>query len=162
MSHDTLSVGQAAPDFTLSGDRDETFTLSEAGQPVILYFYPKDMTPGCTVQACDFRDFDALFTQAGYKVIGISPDGATSHDKFRSKHGLPFTLLSDTEHEVSKAYGVWREKTSFGKTHVGMVRSTFVIDEQGKIAAIYDKVKAKGHTEQLLKDLGVSLTQTLS
>lgn len=155
MSNTTLTVGQSAPDFTLSGDRDETFTLSEAGQPVILYFYPRDMTPGCTTQACDFRDFDARFVNAGYKVIGVSPDAEKRHEKFRDKYELPFTLLSDPEHEVSLAYGVWREKTSFGKTSVGMVRSTFVIDKDGKLEAIYDKVKSKGHAELLLKDLNI-------
>lgn len=148
-----LNVGDQAPDFTLDSDDDGEVSLSDLrGQKVILYFYPKDMTPGCTTQACDFRDNMETFEEKGYRVLGVSPDPVERHEKFRGKHDLNFTLLADPEHDVAQAYGVWREKKNYGKTYTGIVRSTFFIDEEGKIAEIQDNVRAKGHVERLLRD----------
>jgi peroxiredoxin Q/BCP len=152
MPNPILEPGQDAPDFTLDADGDTSVTLSELrGAPVVLYFYPKDMTPGCTVQACDFRDSHAAFTLAGYTILGVSPDPAARHDKFKLKHDLNFPLLADTDNAVAKAYGVWREKKNYGKTYMGIVRSTFVIGEDGKILHILDNVRAKGHADRLKK-----------
>lgn len=149
-----LSIGDAAPDFTLQGDQDVTFTLSEhRGQRVIIYFYPKDMTPGCTTQACDFRDNHQRFVDQGYLVIGISPDSPERHAKFRDKHDLNFMLLSDPEHVVATQFGVWREKKNYGKTYMGIVRSTFIVDAEGNLEDIQDNVRAKGHVEKLSKAL---------
>jgi thioredoxin-dependent peroxiredoxin len=151
-----LSVGDAAPDFTLPSDTDGDVTLSALkGHKVILYFYPKDLTPGCTNQACDFRDQQGPLETAGYKVLGVSPDPVSLHAKFREKHALNFPLLADTDNAVARAYGVFREKTNYGKTYEGIVRSTFLIDEEGKLSAIYDNVRAKGHVERLVRELGV-------
>ena len=118
---------------------------------LILYFYPKDMTPGCTTQACDFRDNQSGFDDAGYTVFGVSPDPVERHAKFREKHDLNFPLLADTDNSVADAYGVWREKKNFGKTYMGIVRSTFFIDEEGKLTDIQDNVRAKGHVERLIE-----------
>lgn len=146
-----LSIGDAAPDFSLESDDNGTVKLSDLrGKKVILYFYPKDMTPGCTTQACDFRDNQSAFVDAGYTVLGVSPDPVERHAKFREKHDLNFSLLADTENEVADAYGVWREKKNYGKTYMGIVRSTFFIDEEGNITEIQDNVRAKGHVERLL------------
>jgi peroxiredoxin Q/BCP len=148
-----LKVGDEAPDFTLDSDDAGEVSLSDLrGQKVILYFYPKDMTPGCTTQACDFRDNMDTFEDKGFKVLGVSPDPVERHEKFRGKHDLNFTLLADPDHQVAEAYGVWREKKNYGKTYTGIVRSTFFIDEEGKIAEIQDNVRAKGHVERLLRD----------
>lgn len=148
-----LIVGDQAPDFTLDSDDAGEVSLSDLrGQKVILYFYPKDMTPGCTTQACDFRDNMETFEENGFKVLGVSPDPVERHEKFRGKHDLNFTLLADPENEAAEAYGVWREKKNYGKTYTGIVRSTFFIDEEGKIAEIQDNVRAKGHVERLLRD----------
>lgn len=148
-----LNVGDQAPDFTLDSDDAGEVSLSDLrGQKVILYFYPKDMTPGCTTQACDFRDNMETFEENGFKVLGVSPDPVERHEKFRGKHDLNFTLLADPENEAAEAYGVWREKKNYGKTYTGIVRSTFFIDEEGKIAEIQDNVRAKGHVERLLRD----------
>ncbi len=148
-----LNVGDAAPDFTLASDNEGDVALSDLrGQKVVLYFYPKDMTPGCTTQACDFRDHQDTFVDKGYKVLGVSPDPVERHAKFRDKHDLNFTLLADPDHAVAEAYGVWREKKNYGRTYEGIVRSTFVIDEDGNIADIQDNVRAKGHVERLLRD----------
>jgi peroxiredoxin Q/BCP len=148
-----LSIGDAAPDFSLESE-DGPVTLSDLrGQKVILYFYPKDMTPGCTTQACDFRDHKGAFDDAGYAVLGVSPDPVSRHAKFREKHDLNFPLLADTDHAVAQAYGVWREKKNYGKTYMGIVRSTFVIDEEGKLTDIQDNVRAKGHVERLVGNL---------
>ena len=145
-----LSVGDQAPDFTLPSE-DGDVTLSELrGQKVILYFYPKDMTPGCTTQACDFRDAKTSLEGAGYTVLGVSPDPVARHAKFREKHDLNFGLLADEDHAVAEAYGVWREKKNYGKTYMGIVRSTFVIDEEGALSEIQDNVRAKGHVERLV------------
>lgn len=149
-----LSVGQLAPTFDLPSDQGQNITSEQlSGAPYIIYFYPKDMTSGCTTQACDFRDNLARLTTLGYQVIGVSPDPVTSHHKFRDKHQLNFPLLADTEQSLAQAYGVWREKTNYGKTYMGIVRSTFVVDAQGTITHIYDNVRAKGHVDKLLKDL---------
>ena len=144
-----------APDFTLLADDGETVTLSSfRGRKVVLYFYPKDDTPGCTKEACSFRDDYSLFLAKGAVVIGVSPDEGESHRKFRAKFGLPFYLLSDPTHEVAEAYGAWGEKTIYGRTTVGILRSTFVIDEQGQIARIYRNVHPAGHAQEVLAAWG--------
>lgn len=147
-----LAVGDAAPDISLGDHAGQTRSLGELrGQKVILYFYPKDMTPGCTTQACDLRDHEATLQQAGYTILGVSPDPPARHLAFRQKYELPFTLLADPKHVAARAFGVWREKNNYGKTYWGIVRSTFVIDEQGIITHILDNTRAKGHAERLIK-----------
>ena len=149
-----LAVGDHAPSFALESDTQGTIRLEDLkGQKVILYFYPKDMTPGCTNQACDFRDHKDTLQREGYTVFGVSPDPVDRHKKFREKHDLNFPLLADTDHAVAEAYGVWREKTNYGKTYTGLVRSTFFIDEEGVIEAIYDNVRAKGHVARLVREI---------
>jgi thioredoxin-dependent peroxiredoxin len=150
--------GDQAPDFSLEGidgdTKDVAVRLSELrGRPVVLYFYPKDDTPGCTTQACDIRDEWPAFRQAGAVVLGVSPDDTASHRAFATKYGLPFTLLSDPDHQVAESYGVWAEKSMFGRRYWGIDRSTFVIDEQGTIRAAFRGVKAKEHTGQVLAAL---------
>jgi thioredoxin-dependent peroxiredoxin len=146
-----LVIGDQAPDFTLPTDQDQSITLSHLrGKKVVLYFYPKDQTPGCTKEACDFRDQFAQFKQHGVEVFGISKDSVKSHQKFKEKHSLPFTLLVDENGDVCEAYGVINKKSLFGKTFLGIERRTFLIDEKGKIAAIWRKVKVNGHVEQVL------------
>lgn len=146
-----LSVGDAAPDFT---DDTAPFTLSEQrGRRVVLYFYPKDNTPGCTTEACDFRDNKEDFDAQEAIIVGVSPDSRASHEKFTAKHDLPFLLVSDPDKAIAEAYGVWREKKNYGRTYMGIVRSTFIIDPEGRIEAIYDNVRAKGHVARLLKEL---------
>jgi thioredoxin-dependent peroxiredoxin len=150
-----IEEGSPAPDFSLNTDSGDTLSLSSLrGKPVVLYFYPKDDTPGCTAQACGIRDAWAEFEQAGAVVLGVSTDGEASHAKFKEKYELPFTLLADTEHEVADAYGVWGEKTYAGKTYMGVNRSTFVIDEDGKVARIFLQVKPDEHADQVLDALG--------
>ncbi len=149
-----LSVGDEAPQFELDSDTEGTVSLTDLlDEKLILYFYPKDDTPGCTTQACDFRDNLDDFDADGYHIVGISPDGVDSHEAFRDKYDLNFPLLADPDHEVAKAYGVYREKTTFGNKHMGIVRSTFIIDEEGVIQDIQDNVRATGHVERLLRDL---------
>ena len=149
-----LSVGDVAPDFTLESDDRGTVSLSGLrGQRVVLYFYPKDMTPGCTTQACDFRDNLGRLEALGYVVFGVSPDSVARHAKFRERDALTFGLLADEDHAVAEAYGVWREKTNYGKTYEGIVRSTFVIDEAGVLVDVQDNVRAKGHVARLLDAL---------
>ncbi|MBA2664365.1 MAG: thioredoxin-dependent thiol peroxidase [Bradymonadaceae bacterium] len=149
-----LSVGDLAPDFSLPTDDQGTVSLADfRGQKLVIYFYPKDMTPGCTAQACDFRDRYAALQAAGWTVLGVSPDSVQSHAKFRAKHELNFPLVADVDHAMADAYGVWREKTNYGKVYVGIVRSTFLIDAGGKISAIQDNVKATGHVERLAREL---------
>jgi peroxiredoxin Q/BCP len=147
-----LEPGQQAPDFSLQADDGSTVSLSDlGGGTVALYFYPKDDTTGCTTQACDFRDMKADYDAAGVRVIGVSPDPLTSHVRFRDKYGLPFTLLSDPDHEAAEAYGVWVEKSRYGRTYMGVERSTFVIGPDGVIAQALYKVKPQGHAASLLE-----------
>ncbi len=148
----TLNIGDTAPDFTLPTDAEnKEVTLSKLrGKKVVLYFYPKDDTPGCTKEACDFRDNFATFTQQGIDIFGISKDNIKAHKKFKDKYALPFTLLVDAKADVCEAYGVVDKKSMFGKTFLGITRSTFLIDEKGIIRAIWRKVKVPGHVEQVL------------
>lgn len=148
----TLKIGNMAPDFTLPTDAEnKEVTLSKLrGKKVVLYFYPKDNTPGCTKEACDFRDNFATLKEQGIEVFGISKDSAKSHTKFKEKYSLPFTLLVDANADVCEAYGVVNKKSLFGKTFLGIARSTFLIDEKGVITAIWRKVKVPGHVEQVL------------
>ena len=136
-----LSVGQPAPDFTAVTDTGETVKLSDyRGKRVVLYFYPKDDTSGCTTQACGFRDNYPVIEEKNAVVLGVSPDGVQSHQKFKTKYELPFTLLVDEDHAIAEAYGVWGEKSMYGKSYMGIVRSHFIIDEEGKIADTQYKV----------------------
>ena len=149
-----VAEGKPAPDFTLSDQDGNTVTLSGLkGSPVVLYFYPKDDTPGCTTEACNFRDAEADYLALGAKVLGVSPDDVKSHAKFAKKHSLPFPLLADTETKVCEAYGVWKEKSMYGKTYMGVERSTFIIDAKGKVAKIFPKVKVPGHSDAILEVL---------
>ena len=146
-----IAEGQEAPDFELKSDAGETVRLSELrGKPVVLYFYPKDDTPGCTTQACGIRDAYGEFERAGAVVLGVSPDSEASHVKFRKKYDLPFTLLADTDHDVAETYGVWGEKSYLGKTYMGVSRSTFVIAEDGTVKKIFPKVKPAEHADDVL------------
>jgi thioredoxin-dependent peroxiredoxin len=150
-----VTEGQPAPDFTLRSETGTTVTLSSLrDRSVVLYFYPKDDTPGCTTQACGIRDAWGDFERAGAVVLGVSPDDEKSHEKFKQKFELPFTLLADTDHEVADAYGVWGEKTYAGKTYMGVLRSTFVIDGDGNVARIFRDVKPAEHADQVLEALG--------
>ena len=149
-----VAEGDAAPDFELETDAGETVTLSSfRGRPVVLYFYPKDGTPGCTTQACGIRDVYGEFEQAGAVVLGVSPDKAESHVKFKAKYDLPFTLLADPDHAVAEQYGVWGEKKNYGKTYMGIIRSTFVIDENGKLKKVMRNVKPDTHADKVLAAL---------
>lgn len=149
-----ISEHELAPDFALLSDEGEKITLRQFhGKKVVLYFYPKDDTPGCTTEACSFRDDYAQFLGKGAVVIGVSPDGSDSHGKFRLKLGLPFYLLSDPDHAVAARYGAWGQKTAYGKTSEGILRSTFVIDEAGVVIKVFDKVKVEGHAQDVLQYL---------
>lgn len=149
-----VEVGKQAPDFTLQNQHGEEVSLSDyRGKNVVLYFYPKDMTPGCTTQACDFRDNYDEFKKYNTVIIGISPDPIERHQKFISKHDLPFQLLADVEHEVAELYDVWKLKKNFGREYYGIERSTFIIDEEGIIRKEYRKVRVKGHVEEALEYL---------
>ncbi len=149
-----LEVGQLAPDFTLPADGGGTVALSSfAGRCVVLFFYPKDDTPGCTREACAFRDQGAAFATAGAVVIGVSKDGVASHDKFKAKYQLPFPLVSDGETTLAQAYGVWVEKMNYGRNYMGMERATFLIDGAGVVRSIWRKVKVDGHAEKVLAAL---------
>jgi thioredoxin-dependent peroxiredoxin len=149
-----LSEGSPAPDFELTDDKGERVKLSDfRGKPVVLYFYPKDDTPGCTTEACEFRDAYDVFRERGAEVLGVSPDDVTSHEKFKTKYELPFTLLADPEHQVAEKYGVWGERKFAGKTYMGINRSTFVIDADGKIARAMLGIKPAGHASAVLDSL---------
>lgn len=151
-----LAVGDAAPDFTAPDAEGQEFSLGDfAGSKLVIYFYPRASTPGCTTQACDFRDNLASLEQHGYKVIGISPDKAAALKKFASEQSLTFPLLSDPEHSVAEAYGAWGEKKNYGKVSVGLIRSTIVVDESGTVEAAQYNVRAKGHVAKLRRDLGI-------
>ena len=149
-----VQKGKPAPDFELTSDTGETVKLSDLqGKPVVLYFYPKDDTPGCTAQACGIRDAWGEFQRAGAVVLGVSPDSESSHVKFKQKYGLPFTLLADPDHQVAEQYGVWGERRMYGKTYMGIERSTFVIDPDGNVAHVMRRVKPDTHVEQVLQAL---------
>ncbi|MFD1744121.1 thioredoxin-dependent thiol peroxidase [Rhizobium helianthi] len=146
------AVGDTAPDFTLPRDGGGTISLSAfKGKAVVVYFYPKDDTSGCTVEALDFTALAAEFDKAGATIIGISPDSAAKHDKFIKKHSLGIALAADEEQAAANAYGVWKEKSMYGKTYMGIERSTFLIDREGKIARIWPKVKVAGHAQEVLE-----------
>jgi peroxiredoxin Q/BCP len=151
---DWIEAGATAPDFTLKSDSGQEVRLSALrGKPVVLYFYPKDDTPGCTKEACAFRDRSADLEKAGAAILGVSPDDVASHGKFRDKYSLNFPLLADTDHKVADAYGAWREKTLYGKTSMGIQRSTFLIDAAGTVRKVWKKVSVDGHDEEVLKAL---------
>ena len=150
-----LEVGTKAPDFTLPDQNGNMHSLSEyRGKKVILYFYPKDNTAGCTKQACGFAERYPQFTEKGAVVLGVSKDSVASHKKFEEKYGLPFTILSAPELVAIQAYDVWQEKKNYGKTYMGVVRTTYLIDENGKIVKVFEKVKAADNPEQMLGELG--------
>ncbi len=149
-----IQEGQAAPDFELTSDTGDRVRLSDLrGKPVVLYFYPKDDTPGCTTQACGIRDSYDEFAERDAVVLGVSPDAESSHVKFKEKYGLPFTLLADPEHEVAEKYGTWVERNMYGKTFWGVQRSTFLIDRDGTIAKVMRKVKPDTHAADVLAAL---------
>jgi peroxiredoxin Q/BCP len=146
-----VEEGKPAPDFELQTDEGERVKLSDfRGKPVVLYFYPKDDTPGCTLQACEIRDAWGDFEARGAVVLGVSPDTVESHAKFRAKYALPFTLLADPGHEVAEQYGVWGERNYAGKTYLGIERSTFVIGDDGKVLRVMRKVKPDEHADDVL------------
>lgn len=147
----SLHIGDPAPDFTSTDQNGQPIKLSDyRGKKVILYFYPKDNTPGCTAQACSLRDNYADLRTKGYEVLGVSVDDQVSHQKFISKYELPFTLIADTDMKVAEAYDVWKEKSMYGRTYMGTVRTTFLIDENGIITDIINKIDTKNHAEQIL------------
>jgi thioredoxin-dependent peroxiredoxin len=147
--------GQDAPDFTLPDQDGDQVTLSDLrGQPVVLYFFPKADTPGCTNQACGVRDHRADYESAGARVVGVSPDTVAAQKKFAEKYGLDYTLLADENHEVAELYGVWGEKKMYGKTYMGVQRSTFIIDPEGRVAHVVPKASPKTHDEVVLEALG--------
>ena len=147
----SLSIGDPAPDFTSADQQGNAVRLSEyRGKKLVLYFYPKDDTPGCTAQACSLRDNYADLQAAGYEVMGVSVDDQKAHQKFIAKYDLPFTLIADTDKRVVEAYGVWKEKSMYGRKFMGIARTTFLIDEQGLIIDIIEKVDTKEHTKQIL------------
>ncbi len=149
-----IEEGEAAPDFTLQADDGREVRLSQLrGKPVVLYFYPKDDTPGCTKEACAFRDRRDEIAAAGAVVLGVSPDDVASHRRFRDKFALNFPLLADPDHRVAEAYGAWGEKTLYGKTAMGIRRSTFLIDREGKVRRAWKKVSVDGHDEEVLSAL---------
>ena len=147
-------LNQQAPNFTLENEKGQQVSLSDfKGKNVVLYFYPKDMTPGCTTEACDFRDAYEDFSSLNAVILGVSMDEANKHTKFIEKHGLPFSLLVDAEHEVAEKYGVWVLKKMYGREYMGIERSTFLINEEGIIVAQWRKVKVKNHIEAVLSQL---------
>ncbi|MGI6419564.1 MAG: thioredoxin-dependent thiol peroxidase [Thermoguttaceae bacterium] len=151
---DWIEPGKKAPDFTLPADDGKKIKLSSLrGKPVVLYFYPRDDTPGCTAEACAFRDQKSKIAEHGAAVLGVSTDPVESHVKFRDKFQLNFPLLADTEHKVAEKYGAWREKTRFGKTSMGVQRSTFLIDAGGVVRKVWKSVKVEGHDQQVLAAL---------
>ncbi|MBU6081560.1 thioredoxin-dependent thiol peroxidase [Allobacillus halotolerans] len=148
----TVEVGQTAPDFTLPASNGDSVSLADyRGKYVVLYFYPKDMTPGCTTQACDFRDQYEKFSELDAVILGVSPDSVDRHNKFIEKHELPFLLLADEDHQVAETYDVWKLKKNFGKEYEGIERSTFIIDKEGNLVKEFRKVKVKDHVEEALQ-----------
>ena len=147
-----LKAGTPAPAFALQSDSGDLIKLADfKGRKVVLYFYPKDDTSGCTVEACEFKDSWNALKRAGAIVLGVSPDGVESHARFKGKHQLPFPLLADPDHSVAEKYGVWGEKSMYGRKYHGIHRTTFVIDENGRVATVFEKVKPKGHAAQVLE-----------
>ena len=147
----SLNIGDKAPDFEISNQNNENTKLSDyKGKKVVLYFYPKDNTPGCTAESCNLRDNYQELKAAGYEILGVSPDPVKSHQKFIDKYELPFSLLADTEKDILQKYDVWKEKSMYGRKYMGTVRTTFIIDEEGKIERIIEKVNTKDHTNQIL------------
>lgn len=152
-----LKAGDKAPGFSLATDGGGNVSLKDLkGKKVVLYFYPKDDTTGCTTEACEFRDSWSAVKAAGAVVLGVSPDSAASHDKFKAKYKLPFTLLADPDHSVAEAYGAWGEKSMYGRKYMGILRSTFIINADGRIATVFSKVKPKGHAAEVLAALSAS------
>ncbi|PGC67314.1 thioredoxin-dependent thiol peroxidase [Bacillus safensis] len=150
----TIEVGQQVPYIELTGDNGEKVKLSDfKGKHIVLYFYPKDMTPGCTTEACDFRDRHQSFAELDAVIIGVSPDSQDKHQKFKEKHDLPFLLLVDDEQKLSEAFGVWKLKKNFGKEYMGIERSTFLINKEGTLVKEWRKVKVKDHVEEALEEL---------
>ena len=151
-----LEEGTKAPEFKGLNQNGEEISLSQfSGKKVILYFYPKDNTPGCTAESCNLNDNYEYWQNNGYEVIGISPDSVQSHKKFEDKHGFKFNLIADTEKEILQAYGAWGEKKNYGKTYMGVIRSTFIINENGIIEKVFAKVKTKEHSQQITTELGL-------
>ena len=150
-----IAAGQLAPDFTLPTDTGEMLTLSSLrGQWVVLYAYPKDDTSGCTTEACEFRDLFPKFRKGKAVILGISPDSVKSHQKFKTKYELPFTLVADEEKVALQAYDIWKEKSMYGRKYMGVERTTFVIDPDGRIAKVFEKVKPAGHAEEVMAAIG--------
>jgi thioredoxin-dependent peroxiredoxin len=149
-----ITEGQPAPDFELESDTGERVRLSQfRGKPVVLYFYPRDNTPGCTAEASSFRDDYGAYAERGAVILGVSPDDTASHVRFKDKYSLPFTLLADPGHRVAEQYGAWGEKSFMGKTSIGLIRSTFVIDSEGNVARAIRNVKVQGHSDEVLAAL---------
>lgn len=150
----SLQIGEKAPEFTLHANNGQEVSLNDfKGKNIILYFYPKDMTPGCTTEACDFRDQHEKFEELNAVILGISPDPISRHEKFIEKHGLPFLLLADEDHEAAEQYDVWKLKKNFGKEYMGIERSTFLINKEGNLVKEWRKVKVQGHVEEALEYL---------
>jgi thioredoxin-dependent peroxiredoxin len=144
------TIGKAAPAFSLETDTGEKVSLKDfKGKTVVLYFYPKDDTSGCTTQACEFRDLMPRFKKGAAVILGVSPDSVKSHVKFKAKYDLPFTLLADTEHAVAEKYGVWKEKSMYGRKYMGVERTTFLIDAKGVLRQVFEKVKPAGHADEV-------------
>lgn len=151
-----ISSGIPAPEFSLQDETGKVRSLSEFhGQPVILYFYPKDDTPGCTTEACNFRDDYSQYDEAGVTILGVSPDSPASHAKFKTKYGLPFHLLADVGHKVCEMYQVWGTKKNYGREYQGVFRTTFLIDKKGSIVRVFENVKPAGHSAEVLAELAV-------
>lgn len=149
-----IKPGTAAPEFSLPADDGSEISLKALrGKPVVLYFYPKDDTSGCTTQACGFRDAWAEVKDSGAVLLGVSPDGVSSHQKFKTKYTLPFPLLADTDHSVASAYGAWGKKSMYGREYMGILRTTFVIDQKGVVQKVFEKVKPKGHAAEVVAAL---------
>lgn len=149
---ETVSIGQPVPDFKLPASTGSDISLSDyRGKVLVVYFYPKDMTPGCTQESCDFRDYSPQLKAAGAEIIGISPDDIKSHGKFIEKHSLPFPLLADVDHQVSELFGVWKLKKMYGREYYGVERSTFLIDKEGKLAKEWRKLKVENHAAEVLE-----------
>jgi len=151
-----LKVGDKAPSFEGINQEEKKVSLSDfSGKKLILYFYPKDNTPGCTAESCNLNENYDAWLKKGFEVVGVSPDGVKSHQKFRDKFGLKFNLIADTEKEILQAYGAWGEKSMYGKKYMGVLRTTFIINEQGVIQEIFEKVETKDHTNQILKTITI-------